>query len=102
MPRAQVIQPMADKTLKVRIHGRVQGVFFRHHTKQMADALGLSGWVRNCADGSVEAICSGSTDALEQMVDWLHLGPDTAVVNKVDIDELDDQSSPHPKFTIRY
>ena len=102
MPRAQVILPMADKTLKVRIHGRVQGVFFRHHTKQMADALGLSGLVRNCADGSVEAICSGSTDALEQMVDWLHLGPDSAVVNRVDIDELDDQSSPHPEFSIRY
>lgn len=93
---------MVSKTVKVRIYGRVQGVFFRHHTKLVADGLGLTGWVRNCADGSVEAVCSGSTDALEQMIDWFQLGPDSAVVNKVDIDELVDQSGPHQNFTIRY
>jgi acylphosphatase len=93
---------MVSKTVKVRIYGRVQGVFFRHHTKLVADDLGLTGWVRNCADGSVEAVCFGRTDALEQMIDWFQLGPDSAVVNKVDIDELVDQSGPHQNFTIRY
>ncbi len=93
---------MANKTVKVRIYGRVQGVFFRHHTKLMADGLGLTGWVRNCPDGSVEALCSGSTDIVNEMIDWLHLGPDSALVNRVDIDEMENQSSPQKEFTIRY
>ena len=93
---------MANKSVKVRINGRVQGVFFRHHTKLMADGLGLAGWVKNCPDGSVEALCSGSTDNVNQMIDWLHLGPDSALVNRVDIDELENQSSPQKEFTIRY
>lgn len=93
---------MANKTVKVRIYGRVQGVFFRHHTKLMADGLGLTGWVRNCPDGSVEALCSGSTDMVNQMIDWLHLGPDSALVSRVDIDELESWSSPQKEFIIRY
>ena len=93
---------MAIKTVRVRIHGRVQGVFFRHHTKLMAEGLGLSGWVKNCTDGSVEAICSGSTERVDQMIDWLHVGPDSAVVSRVDIDSADDQISSRNDFTIRY
>ena len=93
---------MASNTIKVRIYGTVQGVFFRHHTKLTADGLGLTGWVRNRADGSVEAVCSGSTETLEKMIDWFRLGPDSAVVNKVDIDESVDQNVPYQDFTIRY
>ena len=93
---------MAIKTVRVRIHGRVQGVFFRHHTKLMAEGLGLSGWVRNCTDGSVEAICSGSTEGVDQMIDWLHLGPDSAVVSRVEIASADDQISSRNDFIIRY
>ena len=93
---------MANKTVKVRIYGRVQGVFFRHHTKLTADGLGLTGWVRNRADGSVEALCSGTIDTVDQMIEWLRQGPDSAVVDMVDIDYLDDQSPPQREFTIRY
>ena len=95
-------KPMANKTIKVRIYGRVQGVYFRHHTKLMADGLGLNGWVKNCPDGSVEALCSGSSDTVNQMIDWLHMGPDSAVVNRIDIDELEYQDSVQNEFTIRY
>ena len=95
-------EAMASKTVKVRIYGRVQGVFFRHHTKLTADGLGLNGWVRNCSDGSVETLCSGSTESVNQMIDWLHLGPDSALVNRVDIDELEDQGSTQTGFIIRY
>lgn len=96
------MQPVAIKTVRVRIFGRVQGVFFRHHTKLMAEGLGLSGWVRNCTDGSVEAVCSGSAERVDQMIDWLHLGPDSAVVSRVDTVSADDLPPPRTNFTIRH
>lgn len=60
--------------MKVRSHvffeGLVQGVFFRANTKKCADALGLSGWVRNTRDGRVEAVFEGEEDSVLQAVDW--------------------------------
>lgn len=93
---------MVNKTVKVRVYGRVQGVFFRYHTKLMADGLGLTGWVRNCPDGSVETLFSGSIDSVDQLIDWLHLGPDAAVVSKVDIDDSDIRGLAQKAFTIRH
>lgn len=92
---------MAQKRVTVRIAGLVQGVFFRDYTQNEARRLGLSGWVRNRPDGSVEAVIEGETHRVEQMIAWLHLGSPQAEVKKVEITEeepLGDTSS----FAVRY
>ena len=62
----------------VRVAGRVQGVFFRAWTRSEAEALGVSGWVCNLADGSVEALIEGEPIAVETLVDRLRRGPPDA------------------------
>ena len=69
--------------LRVRVTGRVQGVFFRAWTREQAGRLGLAGWVRNCADGSVEAHVEGEEHAVEQMLVLLHDGPAGAQVDEL-------------------
>ena len=71
------------KAVQVRIYGRVQGVWFRAWTVQAATDLGLAGWVRNRADGSVEALFVGAADAVEAMVAKCHEGPPVARVDEV-------------------
>lgn len=63
--------------------GGVQGVYFRASTVDRARALGIRGWVRNCADGSVEVVASGSDEALAELVRWLWTGPPAAAVASV-------------------
>jgi acylphosphatase len=70
---------------RVRVRGRVQGVFFRVETCDRARSLGLAGWVRNCADGSVEAVFEGDRERVESMVDWCGRGPAGARVEDVDV-----------------
>lgn len=70
--------------LRVHIHGRVQGVGFRYATHRQAARLGLSGWVRNASDGSVEAEFEGNNDVLKEMLEWCRQGPGYAVVTRVD------------------
>lgn len=72
------------KTVRARIRGRVQGVGFRAWTAETARGLGLSGWVRNRADGSVEALFAGSADAVEAMIAAAKQGPRHAVVEAVE------------------
>lgn len=74
---------MALTNVHVQVFGRVQGVFFRDYTRKKANELGLNGWVRNCSDGSVEALLSGTEIAVEHMVDWLHRGSPAAHVQRV-------------------
>ena len=93
---------MATRNVKVLVLGRVQGVYFRYHTKLMADSLGLSGWVKNCPDGSVEAHLYGNDLQVTEMINWLHQGPDSAAVVKVDVAEIDNQELSHDGFVIRY
>ncbi len=69
------------------IRGRVQGVFFRDSTRQRAAQLSLGGWVRNCSDGSVEAVLEGPIDAVERMLPFLRHGPPRARVEHVDVRE---------------
>jgi len=74
---------------KVRVHilikGLVQGVFFRQTTQQMAEILGLKGWVRNTLDGKVEAVFEGEKDKVEKMLDWAKKGPPSARVDGIDV-----------------
>ncbi len=68
---------------RVSVEGYVQGVFFRDSTRQVARSLGLNGWVRNQADGSVEAVFEGEAEAVERAVDWCRRGPSGARVDEV-------------------
>ena len=68
---------------RVVIHGRVQGVFFRGSTVERARQVGVSGWVRNRRDGTVEAVFEGSEAQVEEMVRYCHEGPSWARVERV-------------------
>lgn len=72
------------------VHGRVQGVFFRAGTRETARRLGLSGWVRNCPDGTVELVACGEETRLVQLADWLQRGPPSAQVESVESSLADD------------
>jgi acylphosphatase len=78
---------MAEQArVHVVIEGRVQGVFFRAHTRDEARLRGLKGWVRNLPDGRVEALFEGEKKALTGMVAWCHQGPRYAYVESVQVD----------------
>ena len=77
---------MADKVrVHVLIEGQVQGVFFRASTRDEARARGLAGWVRNRADGRVEAVFEGDKTVVDNMLAWCRKGPPYAYVDHVDI-----------------
>ena len=67
----------------ISVSGRVQGVFFRAWTRERADALGLTGWIRNCPDGHVEAHVEGEDSLVEQMLELLRRGPPAAQVENL-------------------
>ena len=69
---------------RVRIHGKVQGVFYRNWTEQTARSLGLTGWVRNCVDGSVEAVVAGEAEHVRRFIAMAHNGPPAARVTHID------------------
>jgi acylphosphatase len=70
----------------VMIQGRVQGVYFRASTVYQAQNLGLTGWVRNRPDGSVEAVAEGTREKLEKLIAWCEQGPNGARVTNVEVD----------------
>lgn len=76
----------------VQIYGRVQGVFFRQWAVNQARELGVSGWVRNRADGSVEAHVAGGKGAVMQMVDRMRDGPPSARVDDFVVTEVEAES----------
>ena len=73
----------------VRNTGCVQGVFFRAWTREQAHELGVHGWMRNCADGSVEAHVQGEEESVRQMIERLHGGPPAAEVEEVQLWDVD-------------
>lgn len=83
-----------DKTVKVRITGRVQGVSFRAWALDEARELGLTGWVRNERDGSVSALLSGPDEAVSAMIERLHTGPPAARVTDVMVADARLEESP--------
>lgn len=70
------------------VHGRVQGVNFRGTTWQRATNLGLTGWVRNCADSTVEVVAEGERETLERFLTYLNIGPSAAQVTQVESEWL--------------
>lgn len=85
----------------LRIVGIVQGVSYRASFDAQARALGVSGWVRNRCDGSVEAMIRGDDAVLQQLLAWAHRGPAMARVDRVDVTELDDAKIDDCGFHIR-
>jgi acylphosphatase len=75
---------MDNIRVRLIIRGRVQGVWFRESTRREAVSLGVTGWVRNLPDGSVEAVVEGPEDRVRRLVSWCHKGPPAAVVSRVD------------------
>lgn len=73
------------KQLRARIHGRVQGVSFRHYTVQEAQQLGITGWVRNEPDETVQVVAEGTQAQLDALLEFLHIGPPNAQVTQVDV-----------------
>jgi acylphosphatase len=86
---------------KLVIRGRVQGVFYRQSTKEMALRLGLTGWTKNCPDGSVAAVFEGEKHLVEAAVNWCRQGPSAARVSTVVVDWQDFQGK-FATFEIRY
>jgi acylphosphatase len=91
---------MSQVALHVRITGRVQGVFFRAWAAEQARALGVSGWVRNAADGGVEGHLEGDKTAVQQLINLLQQGPPSAQVSKVDVEVAEPEGA--GRFEVRH
>ena len=83
---------MAETSRQLRIHGRVQGVFYRGWSRDTALALGLRGWVRNRADGSVEMLVAGEGAAMDRMIERCREGPPGARVDRIDVEEATEEA----------
>jgi acylphosphatase len=74
---------------RVVAHGFVQGVWFRESARRRAEELGVSGWVRNTADGTVEAELEGDAEGVDALVSWFAHGPPRAEVERIDVEPRD-------------
>ena len=75
------------KAVRCVVAGRVQGVYYRASTAREAQALGLDGWARNLADGTVEVVAAGAEESVAELCGWLWRGPPAARVNAVSVEE---------------
>ncbi len=89
------------KSVHIVVHGRVQGVNFRAYTARKGRELGLTGWVRNQSDGTVEALAEGSEALLAAFVAFAHVGSPSASVSRVDA-TWGDASGELSEFHVRY
>jgi acylphosphatase len=74
---------------QLRIRGRVQGVGYRESMRYEAERLGVTGWVRNRGDGSVEAVVDGEPWAVDAITAWARIGPRSARVDSVEVSECE-------------
>jgi acylphosphatase len=86
--RSRSLQLVAVRRVRVVVGGRVQGVWFRQSTVEVAERHGATGWVRNRADGTVEAEVQGPPAAVDAVVAHCRIGPPLAVVTTVHVSEL--------------
>ena len=91
---------MADVGRHLRITGSVQGVFFRAWAQGEARELNVSGWIRNCPDGSVEAHLSGDENAVERMVVRMRRGPANARIADVTVEDVPPENK--GRFQVRH
>jgi acylphosphatase len=89
-----------NRTVKIIVSGRVQGVYFRRFTKNKAQDLGVKGSVTNLDDGRVEIIAQAETDILEPFILWCNKGPITARVDEVELVEMPTYESIFDKFDV--
>lgn len=92
---------MSKDRAHLKITGKVQGVGFRASTRRRARKLGLSGWVKNLADGSVEAVVEGEKNDIQNLVSWAKKGPRRARVDEVNVSWKENQEE-FRGFNIRY
>jgi acylphosphatase len=90
-----------DRYDRMRVFGRVQMVLFRDSAKRQASSLGLSGYVKNLADGSVEIVAKGEKEGVTKLFEWAKRGPIFARVDKYEIDTIS-MSKDLSDFTIEY
>ncbi len=89
------------RRVHIVVHGHVQGVCFRSAVRDKAELEGVSGWVRNCCDGTVEAVFEGNSPALDRVIDYCRKSPLYSRVDSVDLNEETSTGKFH-SFTIRY
>jgi acylphosphatase len=80
------------------VSGKVQGVFYRHNTRQKAQSLNITGWVKNNEDGTVELNACGTEENIKNLIDWLQEGPTKATVENVNWREIPEET--HTNFKI--
>jgi acylphosphatase len=84
----------------VLIKGKVQGVYFRQNTKQVATKHNVNGWVRNLLDGRVEAIFEGDNIDVNKVIEWCHIGPPNSMVDDVEV-RFEKYTDEFASFTIK-
>lgn len=77
------------KQLHIKIHGRVQGVFFRDFACKIAEMYGVDGTVKNMPDGSLDIVVQGDDEAVDEFLQDMREGPAGAKIEKVDVEEMD-------------
>ncbi len=94
-----------QRLAQLTIRGRVQGVFYRQSTKREAHGLGLQGWVRNQADGTVLVLVSGPEPAIKALIGWCQQGPPSAKVDTVEvrwIEHTDAESEKLSEYELKF
>ncbi len=91
---------MSQARVHLLISGRVQGVYYRAHTRDEAKQRGLTGWVKNLTDGRVEAVVEGNVEDIQSLISWCRQGPPRAAVTDVAVEKETHQGE-FSDFTIR-
>ncbi len=89
------------KSLRIKIYGKVQGVFFRAYTQEKAQKLNLTGWAKNEPDGTVLIEAQGEKEALEKFLKWCRQGSPHSQVEEIET-EWQEAETKHKDFSIRY
>jgi acylphosphatase len=79
-------------TVHLLVKGKVQGVFYRASAKEIAEELGVTGWIKNTEEGDVEITAKGSDEQLQKFIEWCKIGPRRAIVTGVETSELEEAS----------
>ena len=91
---------MTESFYRLLISGKVQGVFFRDYTQRQAESLGLTGWVKNLADGRVKTVIQGPKEKIKLMIDWCWQGPPLSRVENIEVKEI--KAKKLNSFVVKY